>query len=198
MRILKQLLTLPFVAILLAAGSSPDNSLLSNPGFEFPAVKGDAASTDQPEKWQVFGHENDPVKIELSTAVANTGSQSVHIASNSVKDSYQGLSQQIHVDAGKGYQFSAAFRNDSAAPLSGTERGQISIEWKADDGRELDRTWGPDVGASLASDHWTVLKMDGTAPPDSVDAVFVITFHEGADPKTGAFFVDDAAASERQ
>jgi hypothetical protein len=175
------------ITLLLFAALGAASSLeLVNGGFEQPLTKG----------WTTFSHESDAPKITVTTTKARNGKQSVQLVATTIADSYQGLFQPLSVKPDASYRFTAYVMNDADKRLSGTARGQISIEWKDAGGKEIDRAWGPDWGADLPSERWMRQEMTAKAPPSATTAHFVITLHEGKGPSSGAFYADDASAGE--
>jgi hypothetical protein len=181
------------IAIVHPSAKAGDE-LLTNAGFESPAVAGDSDTDTNPADWILFSSVEGGEKVGLSSKARHNGKQSARLTVQGTPNSYQGIFQSIAVASGSSYQFTVHARNDNHQPLKGTARGQISIEWKAADDQELDRTWGPDWGASLAGSNWTKFEMVGKAPPNAVRAHFVITQFDGADAgAAGTFLVDDAS-----
>ena len=174
-------------AIALGAAAALE---LKNAGFESPPG---AAKAPAPTDWTIFAYQDAPHRIGVTTRKAHGGKQSVHLASIASKDAYQGLFQSLPVTPGTSYRLSVHVLSDAESRLSGTARGQISIEWKGDDGKEIDRAWGPDWGASLPSEKWTKQEMTAKAPIGAASAHFVITLHEGTGSSGGAYFADDVA-----
>ncbi len=185
-----------FVAAIsaIATAAQTAGNLLSNAGFETPQA--DAANAAaKPDNWDVFCREPNGAKISLSTGAAKTGKQSLRFTCTGVAESYEGIAQVVNVSEGKRFELSVFVGNDNAQRLKGTTRGQISIEWKDSTGNEIARSWGPDWGA-LAGDSWTQFKMTGEAPAKAVQAVAVITVHEGKEPGGGSFYADDMSLTE--
>jgi hypothetical protein len=180
------------VAIACASPTWAAADLLQNGGFESPAIEAGKQSGTSPSDWQVFSSA-DGNKIGLTSKLSHGGKQAVRAEAQGIPGSFQGLYQVVAVEAGAKYHFRVFARNDSASPVKGPMRGQISIEWKDSSGTEIDRTWGPDWGTALASDSWKEFEITATAPSNAVKAHFVITQHDGAEAGAGgAFIVDDA------
>lgn len=188
---------LPAVTCLQIDARAADE-LLRNSGFESPAVPDTSDSDTNPADWGLFSSVENAEKVGLSSKVNRNSKQSVRLAVQGTPNSYQGVFQALTVSAGNSFQFTVYARNDNRQPLTGGARGQISIEWKAGDGQELDRTWGPDWSASLSGSNWTKFEMTGKAPPNAAYAHFVIVQFDGADAgASGAFLVDDASVKSQ-
>jgi len=177
------------------AAAHADADLLQNRGFEIPEIKSAADGGVAPTDWVIYSSVSAGSKIGLSTNVQHTGKQSVRLAVQGASDSYQGLLESVSVTPGTSYHFIVYVRNDASHPLKGSARGQISIEWKDSDGREIDRRWGPDWGAALPTGEWTKFEMTEKAPPNAVRGNFVINQFDGHDAAAGVFFADDASVS---
>lgn len=172
---------------------------LQNGGFESPAVKPDAGES-APADWVWFSSMGEAKKIALSTAASHGGKQSARFTIQGSYGSYQGVFESLAVTPGTTYEFTVYVRNDTASPLAGSTRGQISIEWKDENSNEIERNWGPDWGAAMSasSDKWTKFEMTGTAPANAARAHFVVTQFDGQDSSAGgAFFADDAAVKSK-
>lgn len=171
------------------------DSLVQNGGFESPAAT-QASSPPAAEKWLPFSKDMDAVNFSLVTHMVQAGRQAARVASNKVANSFHGIGQVIAVQPGATYRFTVQVRNDPAAKMQGSTRGQISIEWQDSSGKEIDRTWGPDFGPALSDAKWSEFQMTGKAPAGAVRAHCVITMHEGQQPGGGALLVDEATARQ--
>jgi hypothetical protein len=100
--------------------------LLSNPGFEDPAIDVGTQVLLRPESWLSFTS-GTPDWTEISSVTARSGKQAARLVSHAVPNYFQGLCQVLPVTAGTTYQFSAYVRNDPASPLKGTTTGRLSI-----------------------------------------------------------------------
>lgn len=172
-----------------------DTELLQNRGFETPELKDAVETGVTPSNWLVYSSVTNGARIGLSTSAHYAGKQSVRLSVQGVSDSFQGLLESVSVTPGTSYHFTVYVRNDDSHPLKGSARGQISIEWKDSDGREVDRTWGPDWGPALSTGEWTKFEMTGKPPSNAVRGNFVINQFDGHESAAGAFFADDASVS---
>jgi Carbohydrate binding domain len=168
--------------------------LLSNSGFENPAIDVGSQTAVRPDDWLTFTSSRSDL-IVVSNAAAHSGNQAVRFEALSVPSFYHGLSQAVPVTRGAVYQFSAYVKSDPSYPLRGTVTGQLSIEWyDANDNEIGRRDWGTTWGASLSSKEWTKVEVSGVAPVNSARAHFVIVEKGGGQPVGGClFFVDDAS-----
>ena len=180
------------VKVLQEAPAAADD-LLSNLGFESPAIEGGSQSQVHPEDWLTFTSGMSDL-ILLSKAAAHSGNQGAKLVSHATPSFYQGLSQTAAVTRGAIYQFTAYVRNDSTSPLKGSVTGQLSIEWYDANENEIGgRHWGTPWGASLSANEWTKVEVTGAAPVKCAKAHFVIVQKGGGQPVAGsAFLVDDA------
>jgi hypothetical protein len=183
------------LAFVCQAAAHADADLLLNQGFETPELKDAVETGVVPSDWMVYSSVTTGAKIGLSTTVHHAGKQSVRLAVQGVGDAYQGLLESVSVTPGTSYHFTVYVRNDDSRPLKGSARGQISIEWKDKDGREIDRRWGPDWGVALPTGEWTKFEMTEKAPPNAVRGNFVINQFDGHDSASGVFFADDASVT---
>jgi len=173
--------------------------LLSNGGFEIPAVDSGTHSALHPDGWLTFTSGKSDLVL-VSNAAAHSGSQSIKFVSQATPEFYQGLFQTLPVTPGVIYDFTAYVISDPSSPLRGSGFGQLSIEWYDAKGTEIGgRRWGSAWNASLSSKEWTRVELEAVPPPDCARAHFVIVEKGGAQPVDGcAFFVDDVSVAKAQ
>jgi hypothetical protein len=171
----------------------PAEELLSNSGFEAPAIEAGMPFSFRPDGWLTFTS-GTADQISLSAMTAHSGKQVVKFVSHGVPNFYQGLYQALPVTHGETYQFSVYVKNDRAKPLKGSLVGQLSIEWHDVNDNEVGRAWGTTWGVALSSTEWTKYDVSGTAPPNCAKAHFVIVEKGESQPVAGCvFLVDDAS-----
>ncbi len=197
-------LIVSLIAFGLCAGTSVANEdeeeqeLLHNPGFEYPLIE-PGFSLTKPEGWLAFSSVSGRDGFRMTTEGFHAGDQALHVASQDERNSFQGLTQEIPVEEDAVYEFSLYVHNDPAEPLSGTVRGQMSIEWKNARGEEIRRQWGPEWNRRLARHEWTQFSMTQRAPRDAVTAVFGITqFNEQRSRDGGAFYLDSVSVKRKR
>jgi hypothetical protein len=189
------------IALALLAGALPlaaADEMLRNSGFEAPAIAPETESETIPSDWQWFSSIEGSKKIRLTAKPVHEGKQSVRMIAQGKADSYQGIFQSLPANLGTTYEFKAYVRNDSANPLKGLARGQISVEWKDTNGTEIERLWGSEWGESLSALQWTKVEMTARPPANASTAHFVITQFDGkGEAGSGAFLVDDVTLSKK-
>ncbi len=167
--------------------------LLSNPGFEKPAIEVGSESDTHPEGWEVFSG-GTPLGIGLSSVSAHSEKQAVRFVEQDAANFFQGMFQDHVATPGKTYRFSVFAENDVVNPLKGSATGQLSVEWQDANAGEIRRDWSSTWGASLSSTNWTKIEMTVVAPANAAKARFVIVEHGGDQPVAGGvFLVDDAS-----
>jgi hypothetical protein len=170
----------------------PAEELLSNCGFEAPAIEAGSIFSVRPAGWLTFTS-GTPDQIGLSTVTAHSGKQVVKFVSHGVPNFYQGLYQALTVSPGETYHFSVYVKTDHANPLKGSVVGQLSIEWHDASGNEIGRLSSSTWGASQPT-KWTKFEMVGVAPTDTAKAHFVVVEKGEGQPVAGCIFlVDDAS-----
>jgi len=168
--------------------------LLTNAGFEKPAIDVGTESDAHPDDWEVFTG-GTPLGIGLTSVSAHGDKQSVRFVEQDAANFFQGMYQDHSATPGKTYKFGVFAENDVVNPLKGSATGQLSIEWQDGNGGEIRRDWSSTWGASLSSTNWTKVEMTAVAPANAAKARFVIVEHGGDQPVAGGvFLVDDAAA----
>jgi hypothetical protein len=175
------------------------DELMRNGGFEAPAIAPETQSETIPSDWQWFSSIEGSKKIVLTAKTVHEGKQAVRMSVQRKADSYQGLFQAFPASLGVSYEFKAFVRNDSASPLRGLARGQMSVEWKDAGGSEIERVWGPEWGESLSVSQWTRVEMAARPPANAVTAHFVITQFDGkGEAGSGAFLVDEVMLQQNK
>jgi hypothetical protein len=188
-------LVIPIVIFCVTDSSRAEN-LLSNPGFENPAIAVGTDSDTHPDKWEIFTGGTPPA-VGLSSVSARSDKQSVRFVGQDAPNFFQGMYQDHAATAGKTYHFSVFVQNDVVNPMKGAATGQLSIEWQDAGSGEIKREWGPTWGESLSSTNWMKIEMSATAPANAAKARFVIVEHGGEKPvASGVFLVDDASAEQ--
>ena len=177
----------------LPEATPPAEDLLSNAGFETPALEAGNKVATSPAGWLTFTGGTAEL-ISLTATGARSGHQAVRFVSHGVPNFYQGLVQALPVTPGETYRFSLSVKIDPAHPLQGSVIGQLSIEWHGATGQEIGRLWSQTWSASLTATNWTKFEVVGEAPPNSAQAHFVIVEKgEGQPVAGGIFLVDDAS-----
>ena len=167
--------------------------LLSNPGFETPALPDGGWALIRQAGWQTFTSGTTEL-MTLWAATPHSGNQAIRLVSHGIPNFYQGLFQAVPVKPGETYQFSVYVKNDSTHPLKGSVIGQLSIEWHDANGGEAGRLWSPSWGASLTATEWTRFEVVGAAPPNAAKAHCVIVEKGQGQPVANCvFLVDDAS-----
>ena len=167
--------------------------LLTNPGFESPALTPLTQGSIHPVGWQTFTSGTTEL-MTLSVGTARSGNQAVKFVSHGVLNFFQGMFQTLPVTPGDTYQFGVYVKGDPAKPLKGSGTGQLSIEWHDANDNEVGRLWSTPWGASLPATEWTRFEVAGAAPPTSATAHYVIVEKGEGQPVSGCvFFVDDAS-----
>jgi hypothetical protein len=168
--------------------------LLTNPGFEKPAIEVGSESDTHPDDWEVFSG-GTPLGIGLTSVSAHTDKQCVRFVEQDAANFFQGMFQEHAATPGKTYRFSVFSENDVINPLKGSASGQLSIEWQDASNGEIRRDWSSTWGASLSSTNWIKVEMTAVAPANAAKVRFVIVEHGGDQPVAGGvFLVDDASA----
>lgn len=180
----------------LPEASPPAEELLSNPGFEAPAVEVGSPFPIRPAGWVTFTSGTPDLIFLLSTA-AHSGKQVVRFVSHGVPNFYQGLYQAVPVTPGETYHFSVYVKSDFTKPLKGSVIGQLSIEWHDASGNEISRLWSSTWGASLPTKEWTKFEVVGAAPTDTAKAHFVVVEKGEGEPAAGCIFLLDDASVVR-
>jgi Carbohydrate binding domain len=179
----------------LPQASPPVEELLSNSGFEAPAIEAGTPFSFRPAGWVTFTS-GTADQIGLSTVTAHSGKQAVKFVSHGVPNFYQGLYQALPVTLGETYQFSVYIKSDHAKPLKGSLIGQLSVEWHDVNDNEIGRVWGNPWGVALPSTEWTRYELSATTPPNCATAHFVIVEKGEGQPVAGCIFlVDDASVA---
>jgi hypothetical protein len=178
-----------FAALLLLAAAQgrayAEDNLLKNPDFE------KKRGSTLPQQWEPFSSDKNQWFGGLAKDDASKGGCSVAFINASRPVKYQGLYQTLRVKSGARYEFSAEVALNPDNPLSGFAYGQLSIEWRDAQGKEIDRSWSHSWGPNLPKGKWSRFVINEIAPPRAAKASFVITlFSQGE--TTGSFLVDDA------
>lgn len=161
-------------------------NLAPNPGFELPAGPDNAL----PELWQYFTTKNNGLGITTSTS--RNGRQCLKIAAQKVPEQFQGLVTEIDVQEGEKYSFIAWLTNNRDDPLKGSAFGELVVEWKDDQGKEISRDTSRSWGSNLTRMRWQDYEVSkAKAPKKAVRALFGIHLNEGERESEGSFFVDD-------
>lgn len=196
-RALCLLLAAGLIPALLAADPAvdPDN-LLKNPSFE----NGHAAPGQAPADWSFITGSGGLVNGTLTDAAAHTGAYSVYMDKPlDEKDKWQVLCFNTPVEPGATYEFSAWIKADPKNPMRGDTKGNISIEWKDAEGKEISRVaaepWTPKTFAGAAD--WVQVKIKAPTPEKVTAATFAITYYAGSPKDAGSsFLVDDVVAKK--
>jgi hypothetical protein len=169
--------------------TNPETPPLVNAGFESPEV----TTPDNhfpPEGWICFASKPGD-KVGCSAKAKRTGSQSIVFKAPSAANGFEGASQEFVVTPTYHYGFTAYVIGDESDPLSAGSFGQVHIEWRGADGKELSRVYGPTWDLNLSSKRWERFFVEGDAPAGTVSGLVVVMFYSKTNPGRGTFYVDD-------
>lgn len=180
----RKLLPAAVVFLCSALSATADDNLLKNGNFE----KRRGAS---PQQWDIYSDQQNQWFGKMVKDDASKGSSSVRFSCHRSSQNYQCIAQPVRVKPGERYLFSVQAANDPLDPLRGKAHGQLSMEWRDSQGKELGRVYSQAWDAATPSNQWVQFTLDGVAPEKAALAQFVITlFSEGE--SAGSFLVDDA------
>ena len=167
------------------AGTPP----LLNASFESPEVL-TPENCFPPESWICFASKPGD-KVGCSAKTKRTGSQSLIFKAPSAANAFQGASQEFSVTPNYHYAFTAYVIGDESDRLGASSFGQVHIEWRTADGKELARIYGPTWDLNLSSKRWERFFVEGDAPAGAAGGLVVVMFYSKNNPGNGTFYVDD-------
>ncbi len=170
---------------------------IDNASFEQPGPDSRGGIVVLPSDWNLFTSDTDPVEVGVVDTAAIDGKQACRFSSRDKPGSFHGLSQVVAVTAGQPVVLTAQVQNDMADPLSGTVRGQLSLEWLRGN-EEVGRSYSGDWGQELPADEWTTMTLPATAPQGADRVRIVITLRAGDAPTGGAFLIDDVRWNQQK
>lgn len=162
---------------------------LQNASFESPAV---STPDDHfpPENWICFASKPGD-KVGCTAQTKRSGSQALIFKAPSVANAFEGASQEFQVTPTYHYGFTAYAIADEADRLGAGSFGQVHIEWRAADGKEISRVYGPTWDINLSTKRWERFFVEGDAPDGAVSGLVVVMFYSKNSPGHGTFYVDD-------
>ncbi|OQW96497.1 MAG: hypothetical protein BWK77_04430 [Verrucomicrobia bacterium A1] len=185
--------SVPFatVLLLLAAGvasaeETNTSNLAPNPSFEAP----EGPAPEAPDGWSYFVSK---VKsISLSRDGRHSGEQCLQLSAQKVAGSSQGILLELPVEPKERYTFSVFLTNNRDDLLGGSASGELVIEWKNAEGKEVARSvsrpWTPGL-SRLRWEPFSISKIK--VPTGATRAVFGIHLNDGDGAAKGSVFVDD-------
>lgn len=168
---------------------SDDTPPLVNASFESPEVS-TPENCFPPENWICFASKPGD-KIGCTARTKRTGSQSLVFKAPSAANGFQGTSQEFAVTPNYHYGFTAYVTGDESDRLGAGSFGQVHIEWRAADGKEITRVYGPTWDLNLSSTRWERFFVEGDAPEGAASGLVVVMFYSKSNPGHGTFYVDD-------
>jgi hypothetical protein len=165
--------------------AEPMSSLLTNGSFEVESQE----FAGMPDGWVFFSSTGR--LAGMSGEIARDGSKSIKFGTHNKPLSHSGFAQQLPVEAGCSYLFTAYVMNDRSAPLAGSAYGVIGIEWKDSTKKEIRRIVSPKWDRSFSRTRWEQVRVKGQAPKNAAYAEFTIYLYDGETGGRGSCFVDD-------
>jgi len=162
---------------------------LLNASFESPEVT-TPENDFPPENWSCFASKPGD-KVGCTAKVKRTGSQSLVFKAPSAANGFEGASQEIVVTPSNRYGFTAYVIGDGSDKLGAGSIGQVHIEWRSADGKEISRVYGPTWDLNISSTRWERFFVEGDAPGNAASGLVVIMFYSKSSPGNGTFYVDD-------
>lgn len=161
-----------------------DGNLVKNGDFE------KRQSRSLPQHWSAFSTDKNRWHGGFSREDASKGGSSLAFLNCETKPEYQGIYQAVRVRPGQQFEFSVYVASDPDHPLTGLSHGQLSIEWRDAQDKEIGRDWSQGWGAHVSKEKWVKYSISGTAPPKAAQGHFVITLFSKGET-TGGFLADD-------
>lgn len=162
---------------------------LLNSGFESPEVTA-PANYFSPENWNCFASEPGD-KIGCTVKTKRTGNQSLLFKAPSSANAFEGAAQEFSVTPNYHCGFAAYVTADESDKLGASSFGQVHMEWRAANGKELARVYGPTWDINLSCRRWERYFVEGDAPTGATRGLVVIMFYSKNNPGQGVFYVDD-------
>jgi hypothetical protein len=184
------------VASLATAALAQEDQPFANGGFETPDILKGASQGDAPENWFVFSS-TDTSKPGITDARKKGGTQSLRFKAQAETNAFMGIAHDFTPTAGHHYSFVVNVMNDPADPLVGAAFGQVSLEWKDAEGKELARNYGPTWNFQLSSSRWEKYQVDADPPDGSTRGVGVVTYFSKDSKGLGTFYLDDTELIDR-
>jgi len=160
-----------------------------NGGFEAPGPDARSGGSALPDRWQLFTSDRDAVYITVTDDRAATGRQACRLTASGKAHGFSGLLQRVAVVGGTSYTLATQVMDDPRRGMSGSQRGQLSVEWLRGD-EEVARDYSRDWRVGLSDRRWTDIRLTADAPADATHARLVITLYEGQRPSRGGFLID--------
>ena len=162
---------------------------LLNSGFESPEVT-ENDNCFPPENWTCFSSKPGD-KVSCSAKAKRTGLQSLVFKAPSLANAFEGASQEFAVTPTYHYGFTAYVTGDESDRLGAGSFGQVHIEWRNANFKEITMTYGPIWDLNLSPKRWERFFVEGDAPDGAASGLVVIMFYSKNNPGNGTFYVDD-------
>ncbi len=161
-------------------------NLLQNGSFETLAEGRD----DLPQGWDVFTSQQANVDVVKREQEAE---QAVMLKAQQAANANVGIFQNVPVQGGAKYTLSSFVINDATNALKGSGYGEMSLEWKDEEGKEIGRDRSKAWGPGLSKKQWTLQEMSAKAPSKAVSCNVAITLFDGPESagSKGAFLIDN-------
>ena len=166
--------------------------LLANGGFEDVAsVKGNAGEP-LPDLWHLwYSPEGPAVSAGLTDKKKRSGKNSLFLKCRKGDPRY-GFVQQVSVEEGQMYRFSAYLLNGSEEEaLTGKSHGTLSLEWKNFYGQSVGHLVSDSWGADLSDSKWQRFEVEQKAPPGAKFCNCVIAMLSSDGKVNEVFYIDD-------
>ena len=132
--------------------------------------------------WTIWSQGSHPL-----VSAAQDAKNGIEFRADGAEKAGSGIFQIIPCPSGKQIVFSVQVRRIEELKNC---YGQLSIEWKDSDGKELGRSWGPTWRADLAAGNPAKPEITASAPEGAVAAALVISLYE-EEKASGGFRVED-------
>ena len=169
------------------SASGDGRNLLANGGFEQGALSAEVPA------WSAYASDGESTAAVADDVVRN-GQGALVLSANRAAGMFNGVVQTIDVVAGRRYEMDAFVHVVPTNLLNGTAYGQLVVEWKAEDGTEINRVWSDTWDQSMSLTEWRHVQLGNLVAPDgAAKAVCGIHLFDGAEASRGAVVVDDVA-----
>jgi len=169
------------------AGQATAANLLTNAGFEEPAITAGVESFGA-QGWSDFG--GGTFTVTSAVVTPNSGNQSLKMFGNP-----SGVFQQFAASEGQTWNGSVLIMNASADPTQLGQIAAINIEWIDAANQQIDFISNGLQGGDAPVDQWIERNITGVAPAGTAFARLTLitgAFDLDAGPGGGAAFYDDA------
>lgn len=190
-----KLLVVGCLVVLGVATAGRAELALSNAGFESPDIVGGAAVGAKPEGWFYFSSNKEEL-AGVSDTRKKSGSQALRFKAQKEANAFQGCAQEFACQGGAHYVFLVNAMIDPEDPMTAKGYGQISMEFKDMDGKEVGRIHGPVWGVDQKPGAWEKYMIEGDAPQGAAMGVVVVSFFAQDSNGMGTFFVDNCELIE--